>query len=110
IEGTLQRSRTTILDTTNNAHSTDHGLPNGDGKSAKKRSNPKGKDDQYAENSSHVLMDLRKAALHPMLFRSKFTHDILTAITKQLLKEPDFKKRGALFDIIKEDMTVMTDS
>uniref|UniRef100_A0A0W0FH32 DNA helicase n=1 Tax=Moniliophthora roreri TaxID=221103 RepID=A0A0W0FH32_MONRR len=107
---TLQRSRTTVLDTTSSADLTDNGLPNGNGKSAKKRSNPKGKDKQYVENSTNVLMDLRKAALHPMLFRSRFTDDILTAIAKQLLKEPDFKKRGALFDIVKEDMTVMTDA
>ncbi|KAK7053332.1 DNA-dependent ATPase fun30 [Paramarasmius palmivorus] len=107
---TLQRSRKTILDTTSSADSTDSGVPNGKGKPAKKRANPKGKDKQYVENSSNVLMDLRKAALHPMLFRSRFTDDILTAIAKQLLKEPDFKKRGALFDIVKEDMTVMTDA
>ncbi len=34
----------------------------------------------------------------------------LTGITKQLLKEPDFKRRGAIFDLVKEDMSVMTDS
>ncbi|KAJ7770183.1 SNF2 family N-terminal domain-containing protein [Mycena maculata] len=64
----------------------------------------------YTENSSNVLMDLRKGALHPMLFRTLFTDEILTGVTKQLLKEPDFKKRGALFDLVKEDMTVMTDA
>jgi len=55
-------------------------------------------------------MDLRKAASHPMLFRTRYTDDILSGITKQLLKEPDFKKRGAIFDLVKEDMSVMTDS
>lgn len=45
-----------------------------------------------------------------MLFRSRFTDEILSSITKQLLKEPDFKRRGALFDIVKEDMSVMTDA
>ncbi|KAJ7783239.1 SNF2 family N-terminal domain-containing protein [Mycena metata] len=64
----------------------------------------------YLENSSNVLMDLRKGALHPMLFRTLFTDEILTGMTKQLLKEPDFKKRGALFELVKEDMTVMTDA
>ena len=55
-------------------------------------------------------MDLRKAASHPMLFRKRFTNDTLSGIARQLLKEPDFKKRGALFDLVKEDMTVMTDA
>ncbi|XP_006461134.1 hypothetical protein AGABI2DRAFT_221665 [Agaricus bisporus var. bisporus H97] len=79
----LQRSRRTVLET---------------------------KEKLYMENSSNVLMDLRKAALHPMLFRKRFTDDTLTGITRQLLKEPDFKKRGALFDLVKEDMSVMTDA
>lgn len=64
----------------------------------------------YLENSSNVLMDLRKAALHPMLFRKQFTDDTLTSITRLLLKEPDFKKRKAIFELVKEDMTVMTDA
>ncbi|KAJ6499950.1 SNF2 family N-terminal domain-containing protein [Mycena vitilis] len=64
----------------------------------------------YLENSSNVLMDLRKGALHPMLFRTHFTDEILTGMTRQLLKELDFKKRGALFELVKEDMTVMTDA
>ncbi|KAK7472828.1 DNA-dependent ATPase fun30 [Stygiomarasmius scandens] len=76
----------------------------------KKSRGGKAKEKQYAENSSNVLMDLRKAALHPMLFRSLFGDDLLNSITRQLLKEPDFQRRGALFDIVKEDMTVMTDA
>ena len=55
-------------------------------------------------------MDLRKAALHPMLFRSRFTDDTLTAIAKQLMKEPEYQKRGAVYDYVREDMTVMTDA
>jgi len=55
-------------------------------------------------------MDLRKASLHPMLFRRRFTDQTLTAVTKLLLKEPDFKKRGAVFQFVKEDMEVMTDA
>ncbi|KAF9070555.1 P-loop containing nucleoside triphosphate hydrolase protein [Rhodocollybia butyracea] len=107
---TLQRSRKTVLEleTVDSAANSD---ANG-GAKAPKKTRPAGrpKDKQYLENSSNVLMDLRKAALHPMLFRSLFTDDILSSITKQLLKEPDFKKRGALFDIVKEDMSVMTDA
>lgn len=45
-----------------------------------------------------------------MLFRTRFTDKVLSAMTKQLLKEPDFRKRGALYDLVKEDMSVMTDA
>lgn len=77
----------------------------------KKKVKPSGKKEKmYLENSSNVLMDLRKASSHPMLFRTRFTDEVLTGMTKQLLKEPDFKRRGALFDIVKEDMEVMTDA
>jgi SWI/SNF-related matrix-associated actin-dependent regulator 1 of chromatin subfamily A len=109
----LQRSRTTIFDAeTTPVDSADTPPTNGRSKSVKKKSgkNARPKDKMYLENSSNVLMDLRKAASHPLLFRTRFTDDILSGITKQLLKEPDFKKRGALFDLVKEDMTVMTDA
>lgn len=108
----LQRSRKTIIEA-------DHETPepvesnqtNGRSKSSKKqKANNKDKNKVYLENSANVLMDLRKAASHPMLFRAWFTDDTLSSITKQLLKEPDFKKRGAVFDLVKEDMSVMTDA
>ncbi|KAJ3806366.1 SNF2 family N-terminal domain-containing protein [Lentinula aff. lateritia] len=108
---TLQRSRKTVLESETPVDSATTLDTNGRGKAPKKTRPPaKAKEKQYLENSANVLMDLRKAALHPMLFRSRFTDDILSSITKQLLKEPDFKKRGALFDIVKEDMSVMTDA
>lgn len=105
----LQRSRKTVLDETTSVDSADIA---GHLKGVKKkgRANARSKDKMYLENSSNVLMDLRKAASHPMLFRKRFTDDILSGITRQLLKEPDFKKRGALYELVKEDMTVMTDA
>jgi SWI/SNF-related matrix-associated actin-dependent regulator of chromatin subfamily A containing DEAD/H box 1 len=111
----LQRSRKTVLDAETSSIDTptaDTPPTNGHSKAAKKKARPNArpKDKMYLENSSNVLMDLRKAASHPMLFRKRFTDDILAGITKQLLKEPDFKKRGALYDLVKEDMTVMTDA
>ncbi|KAJ6593959.1 SNF2 family N-terminal domain-containing protein [Mycena capillaripes] len=90
---TLQRSRKFVLETANDSREGTETPPK-----------------TYLENSSNVLMDLRKGALHPMLFRTHFTDEILSGMTRQLLKEPDFKKRGALFDLVKEDMTVMTDA
>jgi len=111
----LQRSRKTLLDAptpTDTGTPEDTSVTNGRGKTVKKKSkaSARPKDKVYLENSSNVLMDLRKAASHPMLFRTRFTDDVLTGITRQLLKEPDFKKRGALFELVKEDMSVMTDA
>lgn len=107
----LQRSRKTIFDAEDSA-ANGKAKPTAAATAAakKKARNARPKDKVYLENSSNVLMDLRKAASHPMLFRTLFTDEILSGITKQLLKEPDFKKRGALFDLVKEDMTVMTDA
>lgn len=109
----LQRSRKTVLDAeTTSVDGIDTPSSNGHPKAVKKKAriNARTKDKMYLENSSNVLMDLRKAASHPMLFRKRFTDEILSGITKQLLKEPEFKKRGALYDLVKEDMTVMTDA
>ena len=102
---TLQRSRKTILEPS--PKDADEG-PSEQKKEI--RTTARSKDKKPIENSTNVLMDLRKAASHPMLFRTRFTDDILTGITKQLLKEPGFRKRGALFDYVMEDMSVMTDA
>ena len=109
----LQRSRKTILDAeTTSVDGAETPPTNGHSKGFKKKArvNLRPKDKMYLENSSNVLMDLRKAASHPMLFRKRYTDEILSGITRKLLKEPDFKKRGALYDLVKEDMSVMTDA
>lgn len=107
----LQRSRKTILDELSSGDESEALLSKSSKPSKKKaRLNGQARDKKYLENSSNVLMDLRKAASHPMLFRTLFTDTILSGIAKQLLKEPDFRKRGALFNLVKEDMSVMTDA
>lgn len=109
----LQRSRKTIFDVESGTTTpTEELAENGRGKPAKKktRATARPKDKLYLENSSNVLMDLRKASLHPMLFRRRFTDQTLTAVTKLLMKEPDFKKRNAVSEFVKEDMEVMTDA
>lgn len=113
-----QRSRKTVYDVVglDGRQTTVNGIDtapaNNPAKSQPKkgRGNPRTKEKMYLENSSNVLMDLRKAASHPMLFRTQFTDSTLACIARLLLKEPDFKKRGALFDYVKEDMEVMTDA
>ncbi|CAL1706892.1 unnamed protein product [Somion occarium] len=109
----LRRSRKTVFDeetpnATDSAETSSNGAKKGPKK--KTRATARMKDKMYVENSSNVLMDLRKAALHPMLFRRRFTDEVLSSMTKALLKEPDFKKRGALYDLVKEDLSLMTDS
>lgn len=105
----LRRSRKTIFDVENTAP--EQPATNGKVKAGKKARAPaRNKEKLYVENCSNVLMDLRKASSHPMLFRRRFTDDVLSSLAKVLLKEPDFKKRGALFELVKEDMEVMTDS
>jgi SWI/SNF-related matrix-associated actin-dependent regulator of chromatin subfamily A containing DEAD/H box 1 len=107
----LQRSRKTVLEAESTTAATSEvQRPNKKSKQLKKNNLRTKEKKQYLENSSNVLMDLRKAASHPMLFRTHYTDQLLTNITKQLMKEADFKKRNAKFDFVKEDMEVMTDS
>ena len=108
----LNRSRKTIFDLESEASTPGTETPpvNGRVKPLKKPKVPRTRDKLYLENSSNVLMDLRKAASHPMLFRTQYTDKTLDAVTKVLLKEADFKKRGAVAQYVKEDMEVMTDA
>ncbi|KAI9455328.1 SNF2 family N-terminal domain-containing protein [Lactarius psammicola] len=108
----LNRSRKTIFDLESEASTPGTETPpvNGRPKPSKKFKTPRTKDKLYLENSSNVLMDLRKAASHPMLFRTQYTDKTLDAVTRVLLKEADFKRRGAVAKFVKEDMEVMTDA
>ncbi|EJU04472.1 hypothetical protein DACRYDRAFT_20994 [Dacryopinax primogenitus] len=63
---------------------------------------------QAADTSTNVLMDLRKAALHPMLFRKRFTDSKLKVMAKDCLKEPEFAE--SRYDYVVEDMSVMSDA
>jgi SWI/SNF-related matrix-associated actin-dependent regulator 1 of chromatin subfamily A len=107
---TLRRSRKVILE---DAEAAGDDLPAPTkGKAASKKKKPvgKAKEKQYAENSSNVLMDLRKAALHPLLFRTRFDDKSLDAIARLYVREPEAIKRGSVVHFVKEDMEVMTDS
>lgn len=107
----LNRSRKTIFDLESETSTPGTETPPVNGRvKPSKKPKPRTKDKLYLENSSNVLMDLRKAASHPMLFRTRYTDKTLDAVTKVLLKEADFKKRGAVAQYVKEDMQVMTDA
>ena len=56
-------------------------------------------------SSAHVLMDLRKAACHPMLFRRRFDDKILKVMAKQCLAEPEF--HDSEYPLVLEDMQVL---
>lgn len=54
--------------------------------------------------SANILMDLRKAALHPLLFRRHYTDAIIQSMAKDCLKEKRFKDGGLQY--IAEDLSV----
>ncbi|KAI9669725.1 MAG: hypothetical protein M1831_007421 [Alyxoria varia] len=58
-----------------------------------------------AKTNANVLMDLRKAAIHPHLLRREYTDAVLHKITDLYIKSNREKNHGFVF----EDMTVMTD-
>ncbi|KAI3402333.2 FUN30 [Candida oxycetoniae] len=57
--------------------------------------------------SSNVLMQLRKASLHPLLFRVLYTDDKLKLMAKAIMNEPEYVEANQQY--ICEDMTVMSD-
>ncbi|TKA70977.1 hypothetical protein B0A49_06974 [Cryomyces minteri] len=60
-----------------------------------------------AKASNNHMMALRKAAIHPLLFRRIYTDGLLHKMTKACMREVEFADRNA--DYIYEDMEVMTD-
>lgn len=57
--------------------------------------------------SSNVLMELRKAALHPLLFRVIFDDSKLQEMSKAIMMEPEYATANQTY--IFEDMQVMSD-
>lgn len=96
----LQRSRKAVIEATASLPSDT--LINGKVKKGP-RETKKSKD-----TSTNVLMDLRKAASHPMLFRRLFDDAVVKVLAKQCMKEPEYS--GSNYDFIVEDMEVMTDA
>ncbi|KAF9422652.1 hypothetical protein BGZ76_003749 [Entomortierella beljakovae] len=56
---------------------------------------------------ANMLMQLRKAADHPMLFRELYTDDIIKKMSKTITREIEFCDSNITY--IEEDMSVMTD-
>jgi SWI/SNF-related matrix-associated actin-dependent regulator 1 of chromatin subfamily A len=57
-----------------------------------------------ASSGSHILMDLRKAASHPLLFRRKYTNATVKKIAKACLNTPTWCDSN--FDYVVEDLEV----
>lgn len=58
-------------------------------------------------SSSNVMMSLRKASMHPLLFRTNYTDSMLQEMSKKIMREPDYV--SANHSYILEDMQVMSD-
>lgn len=54
--------------------------------------------------STNILMDLRKAALHPLLFRRLYTDEKIRTVARDCMLEPEFATHD--FNLIVEDMSV----
>lgn len=59
------------------------------------------------KSTSNVMMQLRKAAIHPLLFRNNYPDDKLRKMAKDIMKEEVYRNNDP--DIIFEDMEVMND-
>jgi len=57
--------------------------------------------------TSNILMGLRKAAIHPLLFRHIYTDSMIKDMSKAIMKEPQYCEANEQY--IYEDMEVMTD-
>ncbi|KAK4687252.1 hypothetical protein P7C73_g2865, partial [Tremellales sp. Uapishka_1] len=98
---TLRRSRKVLEALPDEAIDLDDDKPAKPAKGKKKEA-PK------AASSSNIIMDLRKAASHPLLFRRLYTDAKVKTISKQCLQMEKFCDSN--FDFVVEDFSVMSDA
>jgi SWI/SNF-related matrix-associated actin-dependent regulator 1 of chromatin subfamily A len=111
---TLQRSKKVLEELDDDT--LEKGAEEGDAEmNGKKAANGKGKAKKgeekkattgVASSSSHILMDLRKAASHPLLFRRLYTDAKVRQIAKECLNTP--KWCDSNFEYVVEDLEVGT--
>lgn len=63
--------------------------------------------EKIGSESANIMMALRKASIHPLLFRHLYSDDVLLKMAKGCLKEEEFRDRDR--DLVFEDMSIMTD-
>ncbi|CCH58262.1 hypothetical protein TBLA_0A04680 [Henningerozyma blattae CBS 6284] len=61
-----------------------------------------------ASGSNNLIMSLRKASNHPLLFRHIYDDKKITKMSDAILDEPEYMENGNR-EYIKEDMSVMSD-
>ena len=57
--------------------------------------------------TTNIMMNLRKASIHPLLFRRLYDDGKLAKMAKQCIREEEYRESDV--DLVYEDMTVMTD-
>lgn len=62
---------------------------------------------KVGNETANVMMSLRKASIHPLLFRRVYDDKTLKKMARDCLKEEEF--RNSQFDLCLEDMSVMVD-
>ena len=63
--------------------------------------------EKTGSESTNVMMSLRKASIHPLLFRQIYNDEVLAEMSKACLKEAEFAESN--INLVFEDMSVMTD-
>ena len=63
--------------------------------------------EKTGNETSNVMMALRKASIHPLLFRRLYDDKVISKMSRACLKEDEF--RSSDVDFVYEDMSVMTD-
>ncbi len=110
---TLQRSRKVLEQLTDDVlelAAEDGGIDDSKPKKAAAKGKKPNVDDKksFASSSSNILMDLRKAASHPLLFRRIYNKTKINQIAKACLQTPQWCDGG--FDYIVEDLEIMSDA
>ncbi|TPX40327.1 hypothetical protein SeMB42_g01096 [Synchytrium endobioticum] len=80
---------------------------NGKTKNQKAKKSTKKDANAGKKRTSNVLMELRKAAIHPLLFRRRFTDAMLKELATVLKRTPEYCDSN--YDYLVEDLSVMTD-
>jgi SWI/SNF-related matrix-associated actin-dependent regulator 1 of chromatin subfamily A len=107
---TMQRGKKLLIEMSDDALEKEAGEDEGmETTGGSKQANGKGKKGEkkkaaIVSSGSHILMDLRKAASHPLLFRRRYTDAVVKKIAKECLNTPRWCDSN--FDYVVEDLEV----
>ena len=104
----MARSRMVVSTLSDDAINDDDALDEADGVKPKiKRGKKAEEKTKMASSGSHILMDLRKAASHPLLFRTHYTRPKIEKLARQMMKMPEWC--DSTFSYLVEDLEVLPD-